>query len=130
MGTLDRVIRCNVMSGSDAADSAVCVWPHAERGVLKKAWIEPLAGVTANDTNYITVTATLNSTTAFSRATTVAGTGFTANTPEEQTLGASMIGDKTEVSQGDAITFAVAKAGTGPSYELNVVLLFELTPGT
>lgn len=128
MGINDRVLRCNVMSGTDAIDSAVCVWPYAEKGRLKAAYIEPLAGVSAHDTNYITITATQNSTTAFSRATTVAGGALTANTPEAQTLGASMVGTKLEVEQGDAVTFAVAKAGTGPAYELNVALVYELIP--
>lgn len=130
MGINNRVIRCNVMSGSDAVDSAVNVWPYAQRGRLVKAYIEPLAGVAAHDTNYITVTATINSTAIFTRVTNVAGGAFTANTPEAQTLNTSLTGTKPEVSQGDAITFAVAKAGTGPAYELNVSLEFELVPGT
>ena len=129
MGINNRVIKCNVMSGTNATDSAVEVWPYAQRGKLVKAYVVPLAGVTASDTDYITITAPINSTTIFTRVTNVAGGAFTANTPEAQTLNTSLTGTKLEVGQGDAITFAVAKAGTGPAYELNVSLEFELVPG-
>ena len=124
MSTMLREVRSNVMAGSDAVDAAVAVYPYTEKGTLVRAYIENLSLVTANGSNNITVTATQNSTTIFSRATT--SDSLAANTCPEQTLGASMVGDKLEVSKGDVITFAVAKGGTGPAYELNVVLVYRL----
>jgi len=124
MSIMLREVRSNVMAGSAAADAAVAVYPYTEKGTLVRAYIENLSLVTANGSNNITVTATQNSTTIFSRATT--SDNLVANTCPEQTLAAAMVGDKLEVSQGDVITFAVANAGSGISYELNVVLVYRL----
>ena len=124
MSIMLREVRSNVMAGSAADDAAVAVYPYTEKGTLVRAYIENLSLVTANGSNNITVTATQNSTTIFSRATT--SDNLVANTCPEQTLAAAMVGDKLEVSKGDVITFAVAKGGTGPAYELNVVLVYRL----
>ena len=114
------------MAGTNAADAAVAVWPYTEKGILERAYIENLTLVTASDSANITVTATQNSTTIFSRQTNNAGGDLAANTCPEQTIGTSMVGDKLEVTKGDVVTFAVAETGTGPAYELNVVLVYRL----
>ena len=126
MSIMFRAIRSNVMAGTNAADAAVAVWPYTEKGILERAYIENLTLVTASDSANITVTATQNSTTIFSRQTNAAGGDLTANTCPEQTIGTSMVGDKLEVTKGDVVTFAVAETGTGPAYELNVVLVYRL----
>lgn len=114
------------MAGTNAADAAVAVWPYTEKGILERAYIENLTLVSPSDSANITVTATQNSTTIFSRQTNNAGGALAANTCPEQTIGASMVGDKLEVTKGDVVTFAVAETGTGPAYELNVVLVYRL----
>ena len=126
MSIMFRAIRSNVMAGSNAADAAVAVWPYTEKGILVRAYIENLTSVTADNSDNITVTATQNSTTIFSRQTNDAGGTLAANSCPEQTFGTSMVGDKLEVTKGDVVSFAVAETGTGPAYELNVVLVYRL----
>lgn len=126
MSTMYRTLRSNVMAGTDAADSAMAVWPYTETGVLERAYIEVETTVAAHGSNTITVSATQNSTTIFSRATDTAGGALTGDTAPEQTFGATMVGDKLELEKGEVVTFAVAKGGTGPAYELNVVLVYRL----
>ncbi len=126
MSTMYRAIRSNVMAGSNATDSAMTVWPYTETGILERAYIEVEATVGADNSDNITVSATQNSTAIFSRQTNVAGGALTGDTAPEQTFGTTMIGSKLEVTKGSVVTFAVAKAGTGPAYELNVVLVYRL----
>jgi hypothetical protein len=128
MSTTERILRMPI-SGSDSTDANAAGWPYPERGVLKRAYIDNVTAVSAHDTNYITVTVTQNSTTLFARATTVAGGALAANTLAQQSLGASMVGDKLELEQGESVTVAVTKAGTGPAYKGSVVLVYEMTPG-
>lgn len=129
MSTMERVLYSPTLAGTDATDAAMVAWPYTESGRLVRVYIENLTLVTANDTNNITVTATQNSTTIFTRATTVAGGALAANTAEAQTLGATMIGTLLELDTGGAVTFAVAKAGTGPAYEFRVALVYQLDQG-
>jgi len=121
-----RVITSGTLTGANSIDAARVVWPYAEKGYLEAAYIEnALAVDPASDTDNITISATINATTIFSRQTNVAG-GVLAQGVHAQTIGASMVGDKREVSSGDTISFDVAEAGTGPSYDLRVTLVFNL----
>jgi hypothetical protein len=129
MSTMERVLYSPTLAGTDATDSAMVAWPYTESGKLVRVYIENLTAVTASDSANITVTATQNSTTIFSRQTNLAGGNLAADTAEAQTLGASMIGEKLELDTGDAVTLAVAKAGTGPAYEFRVAFVYRFDQG-
>ena len=126
MSINERVLVSPVMSGTDATDSAVVIWPYTEKGTITRAYIANLTAVSADNSNNITVTATQNSQDIFSRQTDVAGGALSANASEAQTILAALDGEERELDTGDAVTFAVAKAGTGPAYELSVVLVYKL----
>ncbi len=123
MGINQRVITSGTLSGANSADAARVVWPYAEKGTLEAAYIENALAVTADGSNNITVSATINATSVFSRST--ASSNLTQGV-EAQTLGASMVGEKKEVASGDTISIDVAEAGTGPAYDLRVTLVFNL----
>jgi hypothetical protein len=123
MGINQRVITSGTLSGANSADAARVVWPYAEKGYLEAAYIENALAVTADGSNNITVSATINATSVFSRST--ASSNLTQGV-EAQTLGASMVGEKKEVASGDTISIDVAEAGTGPAYDLRVTLVFNL----
>ena len=125
MGIMQRAVSSHVLTATNATDGAQIVWPYAESGVLESIYIENEVEVSADNTNNITISATMNSTTAFSRQTNVAG-GTLAQGVHLQTLDTSMVGEKKEVSTGEAISVAVAKAGTGPTFKLRVTLVFNL----
>ena len=125
MGIMQRAVSCHVLTGTNATDGAQIVWPYAESGVLESIYIENEVAVTADNTDNITISATMNATTAFSRQTNVAG-GALGQGVHLQTLGTNMVGEKKEVNTGEAISVAVAKAGTGPTFKLRVTLVFNL----
>ncbi len=56
----------------------------------------------------------------------MAGGALSASASEAQTILTALDGEERELDTGDAVTFAVAKAGTGPAYELSVVLVYKL----
>jgi len=126
MSIAERVLVSPVMSGSDAVDATSVVWPYTDTGIITRAYIMPRVGVSADNTNNITITATQNSQNIFSKQTNVAGGALTADTAEEQTILAALDGEELEVEKGESVTFAVAKSGTGPAYELHVVLVYRL----
>lgn len=125
MGIMQRAVSCHVLTGTNATDGAQIVWPYAESGVLESIYIENEVGVTADNTDNITISATMNATTAFSRQTNSAG-GSLAQGVHFQALGTNMVGEKKEINIGEAISVAVAKAGTGPTFKLRVTLVFNL----
>ena len=126
MSIMIRTVQSVTMSGTDATAAAAMAWPYGNTGVLQSARILSNTTVAANDTNNITVSATQNSIAIFSRQTNVAGGALAAGDSELQTFGATMVGDKLELEKGEEVTFAVAKAGTGPAYELSVELIYKL----
>ena len=127
MSTLIRTIQSVAMSGTDTTAAAAMAWPYDEPGVLQSARILTTVGVTEHATNIIVVTATQNSTAIFSRSTVTGGGGTLApGDTEAQTFGATMIGDKLELRKGEEVSFAVAKGGTGPAFELSVELVYKL----
>lgn len=126
MSINERVLVSPVMSGTDATDAAMVVWPHTEKGTIVRAYIANLASVPADNSNNITITATQNSQNIFSRQTNVAGGALGSDSSEAQTILAALDGEERELDAGDVVTFAVAKAGTGPAYELSVVLVYKL----
>lgn len=125
MGINQRVITSPLLFGVDQTDAARVVWPYAEKGKLEAVYLENGVLISADNTNNVTISGTMNSTTIFSRQTNVAG-GALAQGVESQSLGASMVGEKLEVSAGDTISLDVAKAGTGPNYRVQVSLVFNL----
>ena len=126
MSIAERVLVSPVMSGTNATDSTSVVWPYTDTGIITRAYIMPRVGVAADNSDNITVTATQNSQNIFSRQTNDAGGALTADTAEEQTILAALDGEELELEKGEAVTFAVAKSGTGPAYELHVVLVYKL----
>ena len=127
MSTMIRTIQSVAMSGTDATAAAAMAWPYDETGVLQSARILTTKAVAEHATNIITITATQNSTTIFTRSTVTGGGGsLAAGDTEAQTFGATMVGDKLELEKGEEVTFAVAKGGTGPAYELSVELVYKL----
>ncbi len=58
MSIQERVLVSPVMSGTDATDSAVVIWPYTEKGTIVRAYIANLTAVSADNSNNITVTAT------------------------------------------------------------------------
>ena len=125
MSINERVLTAQ-MSGNNSTDANVMVYPFTEKGVLVRAYIANLISISADNTNNITVSATQNSQAIFSRQTNVAGGALGANAAEQQAFDAAMTGELLEMSKGDVVTFAVAEAGTGPAYDLHVVLVYKL----
>ena len=128
MSVQERMLISPVMVGAaGSVDTTSLVYPFTEKATLLRAYIVPALAVAADATHTITITATANSQNIFSFATTSgAGGALTKDVPVEQTILTAMSGTKRELSKGDAVTFAVAKASDGKAYELHVVLVYTL----
>tara|TARA_Y100000592_G_C5348896_1_gene257905 strand:- start:213 stop:602 length:390 start_codon:yes stop_codon:yes gene_type:complete len=127
MSTMIRTVQSVTMSGNNSTAAAAMAWPYDNPGVLQSARILSNTTVAGHASNIITISATQNSTTIFSRSTaTSAGGTLAAGDSELQTLGTTMVGDKLELEKGEEVTFAVAVGGTGPAYELSVELVYKL----
>ena len=126
MSIMIRTVQSVTMSGSNANAAAAMSWPYDNTGVLQSARILSNTTVAADNTDNITITATQNSIAIFTRVTNVASGALAAGDSELQTFGATMVGDKLELSKGEEVTFAVTKGGTGPAYELSVELIYKL----
>ena len=109
--------------GSNSTDVEYLLNASLNKGKIKRVTVLPNVSVTADNTNYITLTVKKASTTLVSRATNVAGGGMVAGTPIVLTL----TGTGADLEQDAAGIFevAVAKAGTGPAYDFDVVAVFE-----
>jgi hypothetical protein len=114
--------RCKVV-GTDATDLEYLLNASLNAAKIKRIYLIPNVSVTASDTNYITLTVKKGATTLLSRATTVAGTGMIAGT----VIAATITGTGGDLERGAAGVFevAVAKAGTGPAYDIDVVVVYE-----
>lgn len=127
MSTMIRTIQSVTMSGSNSTAAAAMAWPYDETGVLQSARILVQKAVAADDSNYITISATQNSTAIFAaRATTSGGGALLVGDTLAMTLGTTMIGEKLELKKGEEVTFAVAENGTGPAFELSIELVYKL----
>jgi hypothetical protein len=126
MSTLERILYSENQNGTDATVSDGIVYPFSSPGYIKAVYFEPTVAVTANDTNYMTLTASAALTTIASRDTTT-GTGSLVDaTPVALTM-VSGVRDKAEVEQGEIITCASTKAGTGPAFGGRFCIVIELS---
>ena len=114
--------RCKVV-GSNTTDLEYLINASLNAAKIKRVYFIPNVSVTADDTNYITLTVKKGSTTLVSRATTVAGGAMTAGT----VIAATITGTGGDLERAAAGVFevAVAKAGTGPAYDIDVVVVYE-----
>lgn len=112
------------MSGS-AGDTQTFygVWAHRNKGRITKAFIGPDTTSAKDGTDYLTISVKNGSTTLFSHAT--SATALTAGTAQEMTE-ASSLGKSAEFSQGDEITFDVAKAASGKAFGFTITLEVEI----
>lgn len=125
MSITERMLVSPLQAGTDATVSHSVIYPFSSPGYISAAYLEPDTAITANDTNYMTFSVSANSTTIASRATTTAGGNVVADTPESMTM-ASGVRDKAELSQGEVITVAATKSGTGPAYSGRIVIVVTL----
>jgi hypothetical protein len=114
--------RCKVV-GTDATDLEYLLNASLNAAKIKRIYLIPNVSVTASDTNYITLTVKKGATTLLSRATTVAGTGMIAGTVIAATI--TCTGGDLERGAAGVFEVAVAKAGTGPAYDIDVVVVYE-----
>ena len=114
--------RCKVV-GSNTTDLEYLINASLNAAKIKRVYFIPNVSVTADDTNYITLTVKKGSTTLVSRATTVAGGAMTAGT----VIAATITGTGGDLERAAAGVFevAVAMAGTGPAYDIDVVVVYE-----
>lgn len=114
--------RCKVV-GNDTTDLEYLINASLNAAKIKRIYLIPNVSVSAHDTNYITLTVKKGSTTLLSRATTVAGGAMTAGT----VIAATITGTGGDLERAAAGVFevAVAKAGTGPAYDIDVVVVYE-----
>lgn len=114
--------RCKVV-GNDTTDLEYLINASLNAAKIKRIYLIPNVSVSAHDTNYITLTVKKGSTTLLSRATTVAGGAMTAGT----VIAATITGTGGDLERAPAGVFevAVAKAGTGPAYDIDVVVVYE-----
>jgi len=88
--------------------------------------IVPNVAVTADDTNYITLTIAKGGTTLATQNTKVTGgAAMVAGTPISMTLAAAAVGTAMQLSSGGVFSVAVTKAGTGPAYDFKVVAVLR-----
>lgn len=114
--------RCKVV-GNDTTDLEYLINASLNVAKIKRIYFIPNVSVSAHDTNYITLTVKRGATTLVSRATTVAGGAMTAGT----VIAATITGTGGDLERAAAGVFevAVAKAGTGPAYDIDVVVVYE-----
>jgi len=115
----DRV-KC---AGSNTTDAEYLINASLNAAKIKRLYLVPNLSVSASDTDYITVTVKKASTTLASRATTVAGGALTAGTKVEMSITGT--GGDLETTAGGVFAVAVAKAGTGPAYDLDIIVVYE-----
>ena len=106
-------------AGTDAADDDYAAIFSKSRIVA--VYMTDADGITANDTNYMSFLLKAGTTTLFTRATTVAGTGFAAGTPQAGPSGA--VG--TVLAAGSKLHLDCNKSGTGPAYNMRCEVLIE-----
>ena len=109
--------------GTDAADLEYLINASLNAAKIKRIYVIPNVTVAAHASNYITLTVKKGSTTLVSRATTVAGGALTAGTVVALTITGT--GGDLERAAAGVFEVAVAKAGTGPAYDFDVVAVYE-----
>tara|TARA_R110000868_G_scaffold122400_1_gene324249 strand:- start:9218 stop:9595 length:378 start_codon:yes stop_codon:yes gene_type:complete len=114
--------RCKVV-GNNTTDLEYAINASLNAAKIKRIYLIPNVSVSASDTDYITLTVKKGSTTLLSRATTVAGGALTAGTVVAATITGT--GGDLERAAAGVFEVAVAKAGTGPAYDIDVVLVME-----
>lgn len=115
-------------STTTAGTASIQTWmPRAGRVIAAK--ILPTAALTADNTNYATVSLGKHDgaggavTTMASRATTVADSGsWVAGTEVNLTLSATLA--NTYFAKGDVLGFAIAKAGTGVAVPISTLVVY------
>lgn len=109
--------------GSNSNDVEYLINASLNKGKIKRLYVLPNVAVTADNTNFITLTVKKASTTLVSRATTVAGGGMVVGT----LITLSITGTGADLEQDSAGVFevAVTKSGTGPAYDFDVVCVYE-----
>lgn len=96
--------------------------PHSYPVQVERVYIVANAALTANDTNYTTLTLKNGSTSLITaRPTTVAGTGFTAGEVESQAVLAAAGADLV-IEPGAAIVFEKTDSGSGVAFNGAVVV--------
>jgi hypothetical protein len=109
--------------GSNTTDLEYAINASLNAAKIKRLLLIPNVAVTADNTNYITVTVKRGSTTLATRTTTVAGLGMVAGTVESLTITGT--GGDLERAASGVFEVAVAKTGTGPAYDFDVVVVYE-----
>lgn len=112
---------------SEAAGTATTVnfapTNSTEKWILKELCYNPQEAIATNGTDYVTFTPTVNST-AVAAARNTSSTGFTATTPESQTLTGT--GKTLEISQATPLLVTVAQAGAGKKIRMGIDIKVEV----
>jgi len=119
------ILTSHELAGTDAADVGnICnAGPNSIK--IEAIYLVPNLAVTANDTNYITLTVANDGTTVATANTTAAsGAAHVEGTPQAMTITAT--GDSLLIEAGSVLSVDVAKAGTGPAYAFTVAV--QATP--
>ena len=116
------------VSGTNAAAQEYIYNSLGEIAQVAAFVIVPNVAVTADDTNYITLTIAKGGTTLATQNTKVTGgAAMVAGTPITMTLAAGGVGTAMQLAAGGVYSVAVAKSGTGPAYDFKVVAVLTGT---
>lgn len=117
-------LKSGVVSGTDATDTAYIVNATSGKVRVKALRIIPKTAVAVHASNYITTTIKKGSTTIGSHTTNSSGgSALVAGTVTDVTLSGS--GTDIELAAGGVLAVDVAKAGTGPAYNHEVLATVE-----
>jgi len=118
-------VSVKVTGAADGTAVEYLVNPLDGVGRVSGFTIMPNVAITANDTNYITVTITKGVTTLATQTTQITGgAAMVIGTAIEMTLGGSAVGTALEIASGGVIKVAITEAGTGPAFDFKVITKF------
>jgi len=112
-------LHCNV-SGSDSTDTGYLYNPYPFSVIVDAITLMPKTAVSTHASNYITTTVANGGTTLGTHTTNSSGgSALAAGTNKSISLVES--GTKLEIASGGVLAVTVAKNGTGPAYNHQVV---------
>lgn len=109
-----------VVSGSDSTDDIYVHNPTGDTVAVQSIDLMPKTTVSSHASNYITTTVIIGGTTVATHTTNSSGgSTLTAGTRLAMTI--SGTGKQMEIASGSSMRIQVAKTGTGPAYNNQVV---------
>lgn len=125
MSQTEVQLESDVVTGTDAVDTADIVNAGTNKLRIKAVYILPKTAVSTHASNYITTTLANGGTTVAAHTTNSSGgSALVARTLKTVTI--SGTGTALELAAGGTLTVDVSKAGTGPAYKHRVIVVGEV----